>query len=216
MLENTNRALAREGDVISTGPFTGLKHKAYPVIYADPAWAYVVRSAKGQGRSAERHYRTMSLDDIKALPVSDLAKPDCHLFLWITGPFLAAGAHLEVMKAWGFKPSSMAFVWCKTNDHETIERAQSWDDVFFNGMGFTTRQNAEYVVLGRRGNPKRGCTTTRQIVVSRRREHSRKPDIVRKRIEEYVGAPGVELFARSTGPSWDFWGNEVGLFDSDD
>ena len=73
--------------------------KKYSIIYADPPWAYRTYSKKGQGRSAESHYPTMCIEDIKALPVGELAAKDCALFLWITFPCLCEA--LEVLTAWG-------------------------------------------------------------------------------------------------------------------
>ena len=87
--------------------------KKYSVIYADPPWAYKVWSKKGAGRSAESHYPTMSIEDIKALPVGELADKDCALFLWITFPMLREA--WGVLDAWGFQYKSVAFVWIKQN-----------------------------------------------------------------------------------------------------
>ena len=85
----------------------------YSVIYADPPWQYRVWSKKGTGRSAESHYSTMSLEDIKALPVHLLAAKDCTLFLWVTFPLLKEA--WPVLDAWGFTYKSVAFVWVKLN-----------------------------------------------------------------------------------------------------
>ena len=87
--------------------------KKYSIIYADPPWAYRTYSKKGQGRSAESHYPTMCIEDIKALPVGELAAKDCALFLWITFPCLCEA--LEVLTAWGFSYKTVAFVWVKQN-----------------------------------------------------------------------------------------------------
>lgn len=193
--------------------FAGLKDRGYPVIIADPPWHFQTRSDAGQGRAPSQHYKTRALDAIMADPVRDLAMPDCHLFLWTTGPMLVAGTHLDVIRAWGFKPSSMAFVWLKTNDPDSIRYADTWEQVFFMGGGLTTRQNAEFVVLARIGAPKRMAADVRQVIVTRRWEHSRKPAEARRRIERYTGAKGVELYCRSSGEGWDVWGDEVGKFD---
>ena len=87
--------------------------KKYSIIYADPPWQYKVYSKKGAGRSAESHYPTMSIEDIRALPVSELADRDCALFLWITFPMLLDA--LSVIKAWGFTYKTVAFAWVKQN-----------------------------------------------------------------------------------------------------
>lgn len=203
-----------DGERLPAGHFfAGLKRNGYPVIISDPPWSFTTRSEAGQGRSPSQHYRTRALSEIMTDPVADLAAPDCHLFLWTTGPMVAAGMHVEVLKAWGFKPSSLAFVWLKTNDPAAIRYADTWDEVFFMGNGFTTRQNAELVILARRGAPKRIATDVRQVIVTRRWEHSRKPAELRRRVERYTGAKGVELYSRSSGPGWDVWGDEVGKFD---
>ena len=185
------------------------------MILADPPWTYKVRTDKGRGRSAERHYATMSLDDICALPVAEHAARNSHLFMWCTGPTLVAGQPQQVCRAWGFEPSAMAFVWVKAK--KGYEQGSLWftldEGAFVKGMGHTTRQNAEFVLLGRRGSPKRLDKSIHQIIVAPRREHSRKPDDVHERIESYAPGPYLELFARQTRPGWDAWGNETTKFD---
>ena len=110
--------------------------RKYNVIYADPPWAYRVWSEKGMGRSAESHYPTMSIEAIKALPVSELADRDCALFLWVTFPMLKEA--WGVMGAWGFSFKTVAFVWIKLNRKAST---------LFTGMGYWTRANAEICLL---------------------------------------------------------------------
>lgn len=172
----------------------------FRVISADPPWMFKVFSAKGEGRSASQHYNTMSLDDICALPVSDLAARDCHLFLWVTGSNLPHG--LRVMESWGFRYSGTAFVWVKTRK----------DGQPAIGMGHTTRKSAEFCLLGRRGAPKRKSKAVREVIMSPRREHSRKPDETYGRIETYADGPYLELFARQPWPGWTAWGNQTDRF----
>lgn len=175
------------------------EQKKYGVIYADPPWNYRVYSKKETGGSAESHYPTMKLEDIKALPVADLADKDCALFLWVTLPCLLEG--LEVLKAWGFTYKTTAFVWIKQNRKA---------DTLFLGMGFWTRSNAEICLLGTKGRPKRMDATIRQVVVSHVEEHSKKPQEVRDRIIRLLGdVPRIELFARRKTEGFDVWGNEV-------
>lgn len=95
--------------------------KKYNIIYADPPWSYRVWSDKCKGRSAESHYSTMSLEDIKALPVGELADKDCVLFMWIT--FLLLREAWDVVEAWGFTYKSVAFVWVKQNKKTPLEAA---------------------------------------------------------------------------------------------
>lgn len=173
--------------------------KKYQIIYADPPWRYLVYSKKGQGRSAESHYPTMALEDIKRLPVRQLADRDCALFLWTTVPLLQDC--FSVMEAWGFVYKTVAFVWIKKNKKA---------DSLFWGMGYWTRANAELCMLATAGRPKRCSAGVHQVVVTPIEEHSKKPDIVREKIVELMGdLPRVELFARQRVNGWDAWGNEV-------
>ena len=173
--------------------------KKYNVIYADPPWSYKVWSKKGAGRSAESHYPTMSIEAIKALPVSRIAAGDCALFLWATFPQLPEA--LRLIHAWGFRYKTVAFVWLKRN-----RKSPSW----FYGMGYWTRSNAEICLLAVKGKPKRQNAGIHQLIVSPVEQHSKKPDIVRDKIVALAGdVPRIELFARQAAPGWDVWGNEV-------
>ena len=173
--------------------------KKYGITYADPPWHYRVYSKKGAGRSAESHYPTMTIEEIQALPVSELADKDCALFMWITFPLLKES--LSVLSAWGFKFKTIAFVWIKQNRKS---------DSLFWGMGYWTRANAEFCVLATKGKPKRMAKNVHQVIVSHIEEHSKKPDEARRRIVRLMGdLPRIELFARQKSAGWDVWGNEV-------
>ena len=173
--------------------------KKYQIIYADPPWNYKVYSKKGLGRSAESHYPTMSIEDICALPVGNLADKDCALFLWVTIPCLLEG--LSVLKAWGFTYKTVGFVWVKQN--------RKADSLFW-GMGYWTRSNVELCILATKGHPKRINAAVHQVIVSHIEEHSKKPQEARERIVSLMGdLPRIELFARQSTPGWDVWGNEV-------
>lgn len=141
----------------------------------------------------------MSMEDIKALPVVELADRDCALFLWVTFPMLREA--WSVMEAWGFAFKTVAFVWIKLNRKA---------DTLFTGMGYWTRANAEICLLATRGSPKRQAKNVHQVIVSHVEEHSKKPEEARRRIEALMGdVPRVELFARQKPEGWDVWGNEV-------
>jgi len=141
----------------------------------------------------------MSLDDICALPVADIAAKDSALFLWATFPMLAEA--LLVISAWGFTYKTTAFVWLKQN-----KKSPSW----FYGMGNWTRSNAEICLLATKGKPQRQSRSIHQLIVSPIEAHSKKPDIAREKITDLMGdLPRVELFARQTALGWDVWGNEV-------
>ena len=169
----------------------------YDIILADPAWNYADK-AKAGNRGAGCHYETMTDEAIKALPVWKIAAPNSALFLWATAPRLPLA--IDVMAAWGFAYKTVAFVWEKV----TIAGAPMF------GLGHWTRANAEFVLLGTHGKPKRQNKGVSQIVRARRRKHSEKPEIVHQKIVQLLGdLPRCELFARRPVDGWDVWGNEV-------
>ena len=174
--------------------------KKYSVIYADPPWQYRVYTKKDKGRSAESHYPTMSAEEIKALPVADLAAKDCALFMWVTFPCIKEA--FQVLEAWGFSYKTAAFVWIKQN---------RISDGLFWGMGYWTRANAEICILAAKGKPKRVNAGVHQVILSHVEEHSKKPEEARSRIIQLMGdVPRIELFARQAPEGWDVWGNEFG------
>lgn len=139
------------------------------------------------------------MEEIKNLPVCDLADKDCAMFMWTTLPVLKES--FSVLERWGFEYKTVAFVWIKKN--------RKADSLFW-GMGYWTRSNAEVCLLATRGNPKRLAANVHQVIISRIEEHSRKPEEARSRIEQLMGdVPKIELFARRKAVGWDVWGNEV-------
>ena len=168
----------------------------YQAIYADPPWDYQQCRLSG---SAKKHYPTMRIEELCALPVAEIADRDCALFLWATFPQLPEA--LRLIQAWGFVYKTVAFVWLKQN-----RKALTW----FYGLGFWTRSNAEICLLATKGHPKRQSAGIHQLVISPVERHSKKPDEVREKIVELMGdVPRIELFARQQTPGWDVWGNEV-------
>lgn len=156
-------------------------------------------SEKGLGRSAENHYPTMSLEDIKNLPINNLADKNCVLFMWTTIPLLKDS--FSVLDSWGFEYKSIAFVRIKLNKKS---------DTLFWGMGHWTRSNAELCILATKGHPKRKSAKVHQVIMSHIQQHSKKPDEARERIIELIGdLPRIELFAREKKDGWDSWGNEI-------
>lgn len=180
---------------------TSLPAGPFATIYADPPWNFKVRSPKGARWSASQHYDTMSLADIKALPVADIAAKDCALFLWATDPMLDQA--FDVLDSWGFEYKTIGFYWIKEN-----RKAPG----YFMGGGYWTRANPEVCLLATRGKPKRINADVRRLVSEPRREHSRKPDRIRTDIERLVNGPYLEMFARSAAPGWTAWGNETEKF----
>ena len=180
----------------------------YGVIYGDPPLRFnnaTTVSARGsKTKPPTLHYRTMTTEAIMALPVANLAAKNCVLLLWTSPPFLQIS--MEIVRRWGFVYKTVGFVWVKADPLAFFAVPQL-------GQGYWTRSNAEFVLLATRGKPKRLHADVEQIVIERRRQHSRKPDLY-DRIERLAAGPYLELFARQTWPGWTAWGDQTTLFDS--
>ena len=176
--------------------------KKYSIIYADPPWSYNSTSKNGTSRGvAEKYYDTMTLEDIKKLPIKEISEDNSLLFMWITFPHLHE--MVEILNAWGFKYKTTAFTWIKIYKHTK-------NPVLV--CGYWTRSNAEICVLATKGKdfPRRISKSVSQIIISPQEKHSKKPDEVRNRIVKLLGdLPRIELFARQKTEGWDVWGNEV-------
>jgi N6-adenosine-specific RNA methylase IME4 len=169
----------------------------YGAILCDPPWAFrsYARPDAIATRKAEQPYKAMSLVDLMLLPVFEWAARDCALFLWIPDANLKQGMNLA--EHWGFEYKTVAFIWDKG------------DRI---GMGFWSRKQAEQVYMFTRGKPKRLSAAVPQMIRSSRREHSRKPDEIYKRVEALVPGPYLEMFARQKWPRWDCMGDETSKF----
>lgn len=188
--------------------------KTYQLLYADPPWDFKTYSEKGAGRSPSKHYPCMSIEAICELPIPSITAIDSALFMWTTSPHLEQS--FEVIRKWGFKYKTVAFVWVKgkletTRDYYDTDGDHPVTDIKWHwGTGYWTRANAEYVLLATKGHPKRVSASVQQVVFEPVQEHSKKPDIVRDHIVELMGdLPRIELFARQKVEGWDCWGNEV-------
>ncbi|MGB8960151.1 MAG: MT-A70 family methyltransferase [Candidatus Aminicenantales bacterium] len=173
----------------------------YRTILADPPWQFANRT----GKMAPEHkrlmrYPTMSLQQIMELPVPQLAQSTCHLYLWVPNALVLEA--LEVMRRWGFAYKTN-IVWYKV-------RKDGGPDG--RGVGFYFRNVTEMVLFGVRGHMRTLGPGRKQvnIVSSRKREHSRKPDELYEIIEKCSPGPYLELFARHQRQGWNQWGNEVG------
>ena len=175
--------------------------KKYSTIYADPPWRFQNRS----GKVAPEHkrlnrYETMSLEDIKKLPVSEIAAEKSHLYLWVPNALLPDG--LAVMEAWGFEYKSN-LIWEKVRkDGEPDGR----------GVGFYFRNVTEILLFGVKGNKNRTLDPARSqvnLIRTMKREHSRKPDEMVDLIERCSPGPYLEMFARGDREGWDMWGNQA-------
>ena len=175
--------------------------KRYPTIYADPPWRFQNRT----GKVAPEHkrlnrYDTMSLEEIMALPIKDIAEPKSHLYLWVPNALLPDG--LAVMKAWGFEYKGN-IIW------EKVRKDGAPDG---RGVGFYFRNVTEMLLFGVRGTPNRTLAPARSqvnLIRTQKREHSRKPDEIIPIIEACSPGPYLELFARGERKGWAMWGNQA-------
>ncbi len=176
-------------------------NRRFPTILADPPWRFANRT----GKMAPEHrrlsrYGTMDIEAIRSLPVSHVTTETAHLYLWVPNALLPWG--LEVMSAWGFAYKSN-LVWHKV-------RKDGGSDG--RGVGFYFRNVTELILFGVKGNNARTLAAGRRqvnLLATRKREHSRKPDEQYALIEACSKGPYLELFARGKRDGWVSWGNEA-------
>jgi N6-adenosine-specific RNA methylase IME4 len=178
-----------------------LRGRQFGTLLADPPWQFQNRTGKvaPEHRRLSR-YGTMTLDDIKALPVPEIVAPVAHLYLWVPNALLPEG--LAVLAAWGFQYKSN-IVWHK------IRKDGGPDG---RGVGFYFRNVTELILFGARGKNARTLAPGRRQVnylATRKREHSRKPDEQYEIIEACSPGPFLELFARGTRRHWTTWGYQA-------
>jgi len=186
----------------------------YQIIYADPPWQFITYNIKkgntleerGQAKAPDKHYHCQDISWIKKLPVKEWTADNAICFLWVCDPLLKQG--IDTLESWGFAYKTVAFTWAK--------QARKDQSKWHIGLGYYTRANPEMCLLGRKGKKSlpRQNKGVRQLIVEPVREHSRKPDRVRSDIVSLFGdIPRLEMFARTTSPGWDVWGNETEKFD---
>ena len=181
----------------------------FSVIYADPPWSFRSWSDKGRNRCpdalvrqkglAERHYKVMSLDDIKALPVGSIAAEDSALFLWTVDCHLPEA--LAVGETWGFRFKTTSFTWCKTT------QSGGWHI----GLGYWTRGDPEQCLLFTRGAPRRRSAAVRQGL-DRRPAWKALGEAcrgVRAHRDASTRSVPIEVFARHRRPGWTCWGDQL-------
>lgn len=163
----------------------------YKCIVADPPWPSMHQRSTYHRGKPEKHYPTMPVETIAALPVQDLAADDAHLWIWGVNRLL--GSAYDVACAWGFTPMSL-LTWCKPGP----------------GMGYYLRNNTEHCLLATRGRP---MVPAVQLMSSwyvwPRRKHSEKPDEFFALAEQVSPGPRLEMFARRTRPGWDCWSDSL-------
>ena len=176
-------------------------NKKYNIIYADPPWEYKQKQmnfqnydkGKKYSNDVTEHYPTMSIKELKELPISRISGDDCLLYMWVTSPNLDVAIELGI--SWGFEFKTVAFVWDKQRTN----------------YGFYTLSQCEMCLVFKKGRiPKRLVTNVRQFLSEKLGRHSEKPKEIRDRIDDmYSYLPRIELFARQYADGWDCWGNEV-------
>jgi N6-adenosine-specific RNA methylase IME4 len=163
----------------------------FGLIYADPPWRYRNKHTGGNMKSgAKDKYPTMSLDEIKKLPVKSIAMKRSALFLWTTVPILPKA--FEVMYEWGFSYRTALF----------------WDKKRF-GLGYWFRGSVEVLLMGIKGNVPAFRSNKINLIKAKSSKHSRKPYQFYEILERLNLEPKVELFARVNRPGWVAWGNEI-------
>lgn len=177
----------------------------YDIIYMDPPWAYNNKYLHAPGVTStieEKHYPTMSIDELKAMDIKGLTNDDSLIYMWVTSPFMEMG--LEIGRHWGFEFSTVAFVWDKQ----------------LQMPGYYTLGQTEYVLLFKKKGGKipqpRGARNVRQFLSEKRTIHSKKPHEIRRRIELlHPTQTKLEMFARETREGWDVFGNETTKFNNE-
>jgi len=190
-----------------------MKTKKYSVIYADPAWQQKGGRPLSGGykkvdgvqvfnplsnKSANLPYPTMSIEDIKNLPIKDIAEDDAHLYMWVTNKYLMKAE--SIISAWGFKYST-TLVWAKKP--------------IGSGMGGSYKVSTEFLIFATRGSLKTKQSVNGTWFQQKRKYvngypcHSKKPDFFYELIESVSTGDKIELFAREKREGWDAWGNEV-------
>lgn len=181
--------------------------RRFHTILADPPWRFINRT----GKMAPEHrrlsrYGTMTIEDIAGLPVEDITSNTSHLYLWVPNALLPQG--IEVLRAWGFEYKSN-IVWHKV-------RKDGGSDG--RGVGFYFRNVTELILFGTKGKNARTLAPGRRqvnMIESRKREHSRKPDELYSIVEACSPGPYFEMFARGTRPNWTTFGDQSEIYDID-
>jgi len=180
--------------------------KKYQIIYADPPWNFGNRLYSSNKidnqRAITRVYPVMKTGDICNIPIRNICEKNAVCFMWVADAFIPDA--VEVMKAWGFKYKTVAFIWLK--------KELSGKQVCY--MGQWTMKNAELVLFGTKGKMTQFLKSRKvrqlQEAIRERKKHSKKPQLIRDKIIEMFGdLPRIELFAREKTEGWDVWGDEV-------
>lgn len=179
--------------------------KKFKSMGSDPQWKFLTRSALGDGRSANVHYKTEEVDRIKNLPVGELLDDDGAFYMWMVD--WCPQDALDLLAHYGLRHVTTAFTWIKTNGEGALD---IWShSTWHMGQGYWTRANPEDCWMATRGKPKRLYADVRQLIIAPLMEHSRKPDAWLERIERLTEGPYLELQARRPRAGWTSWGDEL-------
>jgi N6-adenosine-specific RNA methylase IME4 len=166
------------------------------VIALDPPWPFETYNDRSP-RVVGSHFETMTIDQIKALPVRRLAASGCAIFTWVTWPWIPVWS--AVLEAWRVEYSGLAFDWIKLDADRSLHT----------GSGFNTRQNPEPCILAKGGSPLRLAADVDAVIMEPVGEYAEKPDEAYRRMERLYGGPYLELFARKPRERWLTWGDEL-------
>lgn len=183
----------------------------FGVIYLDPPWAYL--NYQGEKiipqRAPRQHYETLTLEELKAIPVGAMAGKNCQLIMWVIDSHLDQA--IELGRSYGFIYKSILFNWIKTCKitKKNPQIRPRW------GMGKTSRKGSEICLLFTKGSVRRLSASVHQVILEEPREHSQKPDCTYERIERLYDGPYLEIFSRTTyNNKWTVWGNQTNRFEA--
>jgi N6-adenosine-specific RNA methylase IME4 len=205
-----HKPLCQAISIFEGGPFRGLPRGYFRVALADPGWKFRTWSPRGEGKSASRHYRCEELEQIASLPIGELMAPDSVFCLCVVQTHLPVA--IQLIETWGLEYKTVLFNWIKMPKRWSADQRPLRIRPKM-GCGYYTRANSELCLIARRGD---GCRRidkgVDQVIYAPAREHSRKPDEIRARIERLFGdVPKIELFAREQRPGWAAWGDQLHL-----
>jgi N6-adenosine-specific RNA methylase IME4 len=201
--------------------FAPLPKGPFSTVVADPPWDYSgklsgggtsgyspVHHSRGGNRGARNHYVTLTLAQLKELPVDKIVADSAHLYLWTTGAFVAE-AH-DLAQHWGFSPKGLIpWVKIKRNAVDEILRTKKMEGAVRMGMGVYLRWCAEFVLFGVKGKLPTRRNDALGVVFAERSRHSEKPEKLYDLIRSLSPGPRIDLFARQTRPGFVPWGDEV-------
>ena len=169
-----------------------LPNKKYKLILADPPWSYDnLHTGRNMNHGVIDKYLTLSVEELKQFPISNISQDDSYLFMWVTSPLLPEG--IEVFKSWGY----------------TYKAAIYWDKDTKGGLGYWLRGCVEICLLGKKGNVPPLRLQYPNIIKQKITKHSQKPNKLYEMIESLNINPKIELFSRNNREGWDSWGNQV-------